>query len=148
MPEYLTPVNGWLYALSLMGFLILPPVLLGLRWFRPARFPWRRVLLLNALVGWALFNGLVHFRAARWAQSLRENASALPTEFSQAWMDGQPQRMALYLGWAYALGWACPWLMAYGSWQQHRGREKTAAGHGLRPRKGLFSRATRGSRPS
>ncbi|MEY4324366.1 MAG: hypothetical protein RIS24_537 [Verrucomicrobiota bacterium] len=148
MPEYLTPVNGWLYALSLMGFLILPPVLLGLRWFRPARFPWRRVLLLNALVGWALFNGLVHFRAARWAQSLRENASAPPTEFSQAWMDGQPQRMALYLGWAYALGWACPWLMAYGSWQQHRGREKTAAGHGLRPRKGLFSRATRGSRPS
>jgi hypothetical protein len=148
MPEYLTPVNGWLYALSLMGFLILPPVLLGLRWFRPARFPWRRVLLLNALVGWALFNGLVHFRAARWAQSLRENASALPTEFSQAWMDGQPQRMALYLGWAYALGWACPWLMAYGSWQQHRGREKTAAGHGLRPRKGLFSRATRGSRPN
>ena len=148
MPEYLTPVNGWLYALSLMGFLILPPVLLGLRWFRPTRFPWRRVLLLNALVGWALFNGLVHFRAARWAQSLRENASAPPTEFSQAWMDGQPQRMALYLGWAYAMGWACPWLMAYGSWQQHRGREKTAAGHGLRPRKGLFSRATRGSRPS
>jgi hypothetical protein len=148
MPDYLTPVNGWLYALSLMGFLILPPVLLGLRWFRPARFPWRRVLLLNALVGWALFNGLVHFRAARWAQSLRENASALPTEFSQAWMDGQPQRMALYLGWAYALGWACPWLMAYGSWQQHRGLEKTAAGHGLRPRKGLFSRATRGSRPN
>jgi hypothetical protein len=141
-------VNGWMYALSLMGFLILPPVLLGLRWFRPTRFPWRRVLLLNALVGWALFNGLVHFRAARWAQSLRENASAPPTEFSQAWMDGQPQRMALYLGWAYALGWACPWLMAYGSWQQHRGREKTAAGHGLRPRKGLFSRATRGSRPS
>jgi hypothetical protein len=141
-------VNGWMYALSLMGFLILPPVLLGLRWFRPTRFPWRRVLLLNALVGWALFNGLVHFRAARWAQSLRENASALPTEFSQAWMDGQPQRMALYLGWAYALGWACPWLMAYGSWQQHRGREKTAAGHGLRPRKGLFSRATRGSRPN
>ena len=148
MPEYLPPVNGWLYALSLIGFLILPPVLLGLRWFRPARFPWRRVLLLNVLVGWALFNGLVHFRAARWAQSLRENASAPPTEFSQAWMDGQPQRMALYLGWAYALGWACPWLMAYGSWQQHRGREKTAAGHGLRPRKGLFSRATRGSRPS
>jgi hypothetical protein len=141
-------VNGWMYALSLMGFLILPPVLLGLRWFRPTRFPWRRVLLLNALVGWALFNGLVHFRAARWAQSLRENASAPPTEFSQAWMDGQPQRMALYLGWAYAMGWACPWLMAYGSWQQHRGREKTAAGHGLRPRKGLFSRATRGSRPS
>ena len=140
-------VNGWMYALSLMGFLILPPVLLGLRWFRPTRFPWRRVLLLNALVGWALFNGLVHFRAARWAQSLRENASAPPTEFSQAWMDGQPQRMALYLGWAYAMGWACPWLMAYGSWQQHRGREKTAAGHGLRPRKGLFSRATRGSRP-
>jgi hypothetical protein len=141
-------VNGWMYALSLMGFLILPPVLLGLRWFRPTRFPWRRVLLLNALVGWALFNGLVHVRAARWAQSLRENASAPPTEFSQAWMDGQPQRMALYLGWAYAMGWACPWLMAYGSWQQHRGREKTAAGHGLRPRKGLFSRATRGSRPS
>ena len=141
-------VNGWMYALSLMGFLILPPVLLGLRWFRPTRFPWRRVLLLNALVGWALFNGLVHFRAARWAQSLRENASAPPTEFSQAWMDGQPQRMALYLGWAYAMGWACPWLMAYGSWQQHRGHEKTAAGHGLRPRKGLFSRATRGSRPS
>ena len=141
-------VNGWMYALSLMGFLILPPVLLGLRWFRPTRFPWRRVLLLNALVGWALFNGLVHFRAARWAQSLRENASAPPTEFSQAWMDGQPQRMALYLGWAYAMGWACPWLMAYGSWQQHRGREKTAAGHGLRPRKGLFSRATRGSRPN
>ena len=148
MPEYLTPVNGWLYALSLVGFLILPPVLLGLRWFRPVRFPWRRVLLLNALVGWALFNGLVHFRAARWAQSLRENVSAPPTEFSQAWMNGQPQRMALYLGWAYALGWACPWLMAYGSWQQHRGREKTAAGHGLRTRKGLFSRATRGSRPS
>ena len=28
----------------------------------------------------------------------------------------------LYLGWAYALGWSCPWLMAYGSWQLHRRR--------------------------
>ena len=115
-------VNGWMYVLSLMGFLILPPVLLGLRWFQPAHFPWRRVLLLNTLVDWALFNGLVHFRAARWAESLRENSSPPSIEFGQAWMDGQPQRMALYLGWAYALGWACPWLMGYGSWQLHRRR--------------------------
>ena len=115
-------VNGWMYVLSLMGFLILPPVLLGLRWFQPARFPWRRVLLLNTLVGWALFNALVHFRSARWAQSLKENTAPPSKEFGQRWMDGQPQRMALYLGWSYALGWSCPWLMAYGSWQLHRRR--------------------------
>ncbi len=115
-------VNGWMYVLSLMGFLILPPVLLGLRWFQPARFPWRRVLLLNVMVGWALFNALVHFRSARWAQSLKENTAPPSTEFGQRWMDGQPQRMALYLGWSYALGWSCPWLMAYGSWQLHRRR--------------------------
>jgi hypothetical protein len=115
-------VNGWMYALSLIGFLILPPILLGLRWFQPAHFPWRRVLLLNTLVGWVLFNGLVHFRAARWAESLRENASPPPIEFSQAWMDGHPQRMALYLGWVNALACSCPWLMAYGSWHLHRRR--------------------------
>ena len=115
-------MNGWMYVLSLMGFLILPPVLLGLRWFQPARFPWRRVLLLNVMVGWALFNALVHFRSARWAQSLKENTAPPSTEFGQRWMDGQPQRMALYLGWSYALGWSCPWLMAYGSWQLHRRR--------------------------
>lgn len=115
-------VNGWMYALSLIGFLILPPILLGLRWFQPAHFPWRRVLLLNTLVGWVLFNGLVHFRAARWAESLRETASPPPIEFGQAWMDGHPQRMALYLGWVNALACSCPWLMAYGSWHLHRRR--------------------------
>jgi hypothetical protein len=122
MPEYLTPVNGWLYALSLIGFLIMPPVLLGFRFFRPLRFPWSRVLLLIALLGWTLFNGLVHFRSARWADSVREAGYTPTTEDSQALLEGRSQRMALYLGWAYALGWSFPWLLAYGSWQLHRRR--------------------------
>ena len=100
----------------------MPPVLLGLRFFVPRFFPWSRVFLLIACMGWALFNGLVHFRAARWADSVREAGSPPTTETAQALMDGRSQRMALYLGWAYSLGWSVPWLMAYGSWQLRRGR--------------------------
>lgn len=79
------------------GFLLLPIVLLILRWIRAKWMPWWAVALITLTVGWGLA-----FGAAITADR--------PTEKS-----GAPELFALMFGWLYALLWLLPHLALYGA---------------------------------
>lgn len=79
-----------------MGFLVLPTVLLTVRWIRPKFMPWWALTLITLTIGWALA-----FGAAITANRPIENS-------------GAPELFALMFGWLYAAAWCLPHLILYG----------------------------------
>lgn len=86
-----------LALISITGFAVLPLAVLGLRAARPKYMPWWAVFLITLGLGWLL---------ALVSAMLREGPET-----------GAGHVMALFFGWAYALGWFAPWLVAYAAIQ-------------------------------
>lgn len=85
---------GIVSTVLLLLFAALPPSLLGLRLFRPARMPWWLLATILLLLGELLIL-----------------AVAMLNETSDG---GAPKVFALFFGWLYALLAALPWLLLYG----------------------------------
>lgn len=88
--------------ICLVGFAVLPLAVLGLRAARPKRMPWWAVFSITCGLGWAL---------ALVSAMLREGPET-----------GAGHVFALFFGWAYALVWFAPWLLAYAVIQSLRRR--------------------------
>ena len=85
--------NTVLELLCAVGFGLLPIAVLALRAFRPRIMPWWAVFGVTVVLGWGL-----------------AMASALVHEGPDT---GAGHMGALFFGWALALLWLVPWLIAY-----------------------------------
>lgn len=101
--------TSWPFLACTMGFLLLPTILLTLRWIRAKWMPWWAVALITLTVGWALAFG------------------AATTADRPAEQSGAPELFALMFGWLYALLWLLPHLTLYGAirWVLRALRPKT-----------------------
>lgn len=79
----------------LVGFLLLPVIVLVFRALRPNRIPWWAAFTTTAGLGWVFVLG-----------------ATLAMETPD---DGAKRVFALFFGWLYGLVWFLPWLAAYGA---------------------------------
>ena len=93
-------------------FLLLPPVLLFLRflWQKPW---WWLIVLLVAVVGWAawLMTAVSHFEHLQDLVSQSENPD--PALVAEAYSDGGPLTFAALFGWLISLIYGAIWLVVY-----------------------------------
>jgi len=96
------PMNAAVSAVCLALFAVLPLAVLGVRFVRPRWMPWWAVFSMTIGLGWGL-----------------AVASALVNDSPES---GAGHMGALFLGWAIALLWLVPWLLAYAILQGVRRR--------------------------
>ena len=106
-----------LYWASEAAFLAVAPVLLAIRFTRPASMSWGRLLLIAVSIGWVASNLAVYFKFEHLDVLLHEagGANFAPRDLIDRWQsDGGPRVGALVLGWLRELIYLVPWLAIYG----------------------------------
>lgn len=102
-----------LFQLSVAGFLLLPPLVLWLRFCGSRRLPWWGVFLLLAAGGWLFANAAVYFYYEHLGALVADNPDA-PPELLERWVgDGAKRVFALFFGWLHGLVYAIPFLLVY-----------------------------------
>jgi len=105
----------WLCVLAM--FLALPVLVLAVRFARPRRIPWGRLLAIVVLGGWALWLAMI------WSRNWYLDSVVLGTDdpnmsdpLVHEWMaDGARNLWACGCGWVSALMYFVPWLCVYGA---------------------------------
>lgn len=106
-------MNRAAFTVCVIGFLLLPPVLLLARLRRPERAPWGLLAVLLLAGGWALVNGSVYFHYEALGDSLARQASPSQELLDRWAADGAKRVFALFFGWLYALVYSIPFLGVY-----------------------------------
>ncbi|MFZ9854281.1 MAG: hypothetical protein ACO3I0_04110 [Limisphaerales bacterium] len=99
--------------ICLVGFALLPVLVLGLRMVFPGRIPWWSVVLIAVGGGWGL---------AVVSAMLNDGPDT-----------GAGHVGALFFGWALALLWFLPWWLMYGVVHLFRRRKGRPPGHDRGP---------------
>ncbi len=112
-------------------FLILPPLLLAIRWKRKSLAPWWLIALALTLGGWALVNIRHQFFYAALEERMRTyeaDGVTPPPDFVYTYIaDGGPKAIALFLGWLLGPLWSLPWLAVYAAINIVRKKEPNQA---------------------
>lgn len=102
-------MKDFLSLVCLVGFALLPVLVLGLRMAFPRRMPWWAVVLITVGGGWVL---------ALVGAMLKEGPDT-----------GAGHVGALFFGWALALLWFLPWWLVYGGVHLFRRRTGRPPAH-------------------
>ncbi len=92
-------MNESLYGISLGGFLLLPAILVGIRFVHPSRMPWWAVVFLLTGGGWLLVNGTVYFYYEHLSDTIRSHPNPSAKLFDRLNADGAKYVLAWYFGW-------------------------------------------------
>ena len=117
-------MNLLLSSACFFAFLLVPPVLLGLRAVR-GRPAWWLLLLLVAVLGW-----LSWFSAYAFYHQHVDQLIAQGGELPEGWdSDGAAGVFALYMGWFVSLLYFLPWVALYAviALFRSRGRNRQAS---------------------
>jgi hypothetical protein len=102
-----------LNILSLVLFLVMPPVLITLHAGHPKYNPWLLVILLAMVFGWILVNASVHFYFRYLDDLVRSTPQPSQDLVDRLTNDGAPQVFAWLFGWLYGFLYLSPWVAAY-----------------------------------
>ena len=106
-------MNYLIYMLSLIGFLVLPGLLLAIRLLREKIMPWWLLILLVLILSWGLLNSGVHSYYEYLfdlIESTPDPSQELLDEFGS---DGAKLVFTLFFGWLYGCVYLVPWLLIY-----------------------------------
>ncbi len=107
-------MNSALYYFSLGSFLLLPGLLLSIRYFHPCRMPWWAVAALLTVAGWVLVNGTVYFGFKHLGEMIESHPNP-PEEWMEQYVsDGAPRVFAAILGWLYGPIYSIPFFLFFG----------------------------------
>jgi hypothetical protein len=109
-------VNELYHFTSTASFLVLPPLLLLVRFLAPKRMPWLRLVLLVAFCGWVFSDLAVYFHYEILNEQLAAagGVNSAPRDLIAQWQsDGAKRVFAYFSGWLYALIYLLPWLAAF-----------------------------------
>ncbi len=107
-------MNALIHKVCLFSFLLLPALLLAVRFLRPRWMPWWAIPLILALLGWVLVNATVHFYYESLNDLAKSYGDNVPPELmTRIANDGAKLAFALFFGWLYGLLYSLPFLALY-----------------------------------
>ncbi len=122
-------MNYTLFQLSFAGFLLVPAVVLYVRFTIGRRFPWWVVLIAIAFGGWLFSNVAVYYYFEAACEDVY-GVSDPPTELLERCVnDGAKRVFALFFGWVYGLVYSLPYFLIFWFATWLRGRPKDAHHH-------------------
>ena len=107
--------------LCLWLFVVLTPLVLSVRWFRPLFMRWWLVVAIVVMCSWPLYYASVYFHFRYLDDLVASYGENPPQELLDRWAaDGGPMVFAYLFGWAFGLAYLLPWLALYGALFQAR----------------------------
>jgi hypothetical protein len=102
-----------IYIVPLSLLLLMPPILLGIRFVRRSSMPWWLFLLIVAGFGWLLVNFTVHAYYGYMGDLVKSYSDPPQKLLDELNADGAKLVFALLFGWLYGLFYSVPWLLVY-----------------------------------
>ena len=106
-------MNQILSNASLYSFLLFPPLLLFIRFFRPRSLPWWAIFLAIVGGGWLLVNATVYFRFEHLADLVESDPNPSAQLLEDLSSDGAPRVFAMMFGWLYGIVYSVPFLVVF-----------------------------------
>ena len=111
-----------LYRIALVGFFLVPPIVIWTRYYHPTSMPWWLSITLIVFGCWVLAHLSVTFQFRHLDALVIDNPD-VSQELLERWSnDGGKKVFAALFGWLYGIIYSIPYLMIYGvaRWWRHR----------------------------